>query len=319
MKQKINILGLVSVLILVTGTVLKINHFPGAGIMLIIGITSLETIFLPLALINHYRAEGNRQTLLLYLVTGLTAFVVFTGMLFKIQHWPYAGYLLMISMPFPYVVFLPVYLRVTSKIQNFNIFNTVYVLIVLAGLSGFSALLALTVTQERIQESLSLSMHYNKFNNVISSLSPVTASHSQTIKYQEVIRKADDALKIVDEVQLLLLSKAGITMDQWQRDAVNDTKLDNRNAADEIYKGQDPSGYRLETGIRNFLAELEKTPGCKDLAILGPALMGFSKPGDHTSQGPEWLFAGTYRSWLLIDLDMIRLNLDLLKREITSI
>ena len=189
----------------------------------------------------------------------------------------------------------------------------------LAGLSGFSALLALTVTQERIQESVSLSMHYNKFNNVISNSLPVPVSHSQTIKYQEVIRKADEALKIVDEVQLLLLSKAGITMEQWNRDPWNTTKLDNRNMPDEIYKGQDPPGYRLETGIRNFLIELDKTPGCKDLAILGPVLMGFSKTGDHTLQRPEWLFAGNYRSWLLIDLDMIRLNLSILKREITAI
>jgi hypothetical protein len=77
--------------------------------------------------------------------------------------------MLTISLPFPYVVFLPVYLIITSKIKNFNIYNTVFILLMLAILSACSALPAMTVTKERIEDSLALSLHYNKLEKVLGS------------------------------------------------------------------------------------------------------------------------------------------------------
>lgn len=166
MKQKIYILGIITALILFAGTMFKVNHWPAAAALLIIGISTLLIIFLPLALINHYRNEGNRQNLLLYLVTWLTCFVVFTAMLFKILHWPGAGYYLLIALPFPYVVFLPVYLIVTSKNKNFNIYNTVFILFLMAGQSVFSAFLALGVSREKINDSVAMSTHYNRIKSL---------------------------------------------------------------------------------------------------------------------------------------------------------
>jgi len=115
MKQKLYIAGMVTVLIIFTGAIFKVNHFPGAGYLLILGIAALVLYFLPASLINIYKSEDNRKNILLYLVTYLTCFILFTSMLFKIQHWQYAGLMLSIALPFPYLVFLPVFIVVTSK------------------------------------------------------------------------------------------------------------------------------------------------------------------------------------------------------------
>jgi hypothetical protein len=317
MKQKINILGLVTVLILVTGTVFKVNHYPGASILLILGIITLVLIFLPLALLSHYRTQGTSQTKPLYISIWIASFVVFIAMLFKILHWPYAGTFLLIALPFPYVIFLPVYLFVTSKIKNFNIYNTVFVLILLAFFSGFSALLALTVTRERILDSVTLSMHYNRFENILNNL-PV--SSPATVKYPEVIRKADEALKNIDEVQKLLLSNAGVTTELWRKDPGATPNLDFKNKAEEMFAGPEPQpGYRLEASIKSFLDELDKTPGCKELTSLAPVMLGINESGDRTLAWAVPIFAGNYLSWALINLDAIRLNLVSLRREIAAI
>ena len=160
MKQKIYILGLLTVLVVFTGLVFKVNHFAGAGILLITGFVIFVLVFLPIALRNHYKAEGTRQSLLLHIVIWLTCFVVFTGMLFKILHWPFAGTMLTISLIFPYVVFLPAFLVTTSKNKNFNIYNTVFVLLLLTATSVLSALLSLNVSAARIRDSYNLSSHY---------------------------------------------------------------------------------------------------------------------------------------------------------------
>ena len=188
MKQKIYILGVITAMIVFTGTIFKINHYPGAAILLIAGIASLVLLFLPLALVNHYRANGNRKNLLLYIVTYITCFVVFTAMLFKLMHWPHAGILLTIAIPFPYVVFLPVFIVVTSKDKNFNIYNTVFVLLLLALNSVFSGLLALNVTSERIADSYQLSRNYINQQRGLSLLPGTDTKSAVNIKIDEVIK-----------------------------------------------------------------------------------------------------------------------------------
>ena len=86
MKQKIYFLGVISAIIISTGVIFKMEHWPAAGIMITAGTLILVLLFFPAALINSYKAEGNTQNRLLYIVTYITCFVVFTGMLFKIMH-----------------------------------------------------------------------------------------------------------------------------------------------------------------------------------------------------------------------------------------
>ena len=144
MKQKIYILGLITTVIIYFGLLFKTNHWPGAGYLLTAGILAFVFIFLPVALRSHYIAEGKPGNRILYIVTWVTSVVFFVSALFKIMHWPGAGIALAIAIPFPFVIFLPVFLIVTSKNKNFNIYNTVFVLFLLAAISAFSALLSLS-------------------------------------------------------------------------------------------------------------------------------------------------------------------------------
>jgi hypothetical protein len=191
MKQKIYTLGLITTSIIIIGSLFKIMHWPGGGQLLILGIVMLILVFLPLALRNHYRTEGEKKNLLLYIVTWLTCFVVFGGMLFKIMHWPGAGIALVAALPFPYVIFLPVFLFVTSKDKNFNISDTVAVLCLLAAVSIFTALLALNVSKERINDSMELSRRYYRPETVLDE---IPAPASQTPVMDEI----DDHLKVVE-------------------------------------------------------------------------------------------------------------------------
>ena len=109
MKQKIYILGLLTTLFISLGAIFKVNHWPAAAHLLILGIFLLVFVFVPVALRNLYKAEGNRHNLPLYWATWLTCLVIFIGMLFKILHWPNAGIFLLIALPFPYIIFLPVF------------------------------------------------------------------------------------------------------------------------------------------------------------------------------------------------------------------
>jgi hypothetical protein len=309
MKQKIYILGVISAMIISTGVIFKMEHWPAAGIMITAGILILVLLFFPAALINSYKSEGNTQNRLLYIVTYITCFVVFTGMLFKIMHWPYAGVALLIALPFPYIVFLPVFLIVTSRNKNFNIYNTVFVLLLLAVNSVFSALLALNVSKETIDDSYNLSRDYNKVEAAAAQL-PIFVNGSA------VNMKIDEIIKISNEYQDLILKHEGMTREQWKKDPGNLLRPDNINIAVSVLydKGEMPPGIKLYKAINELIDLMKQTKGFEDAAKALPSILNLD---EDKGKDDALNFYGRNilvpLSWALIYLDGVEANLLMLK------
>lgn len=309
MKQKIYTLGVVTTSIIFLGALLKINHWPGGGQLLILGIVMLVMAFLPLALINHYRNEGERKNLLLYIVIWLTCFVVFGGMLFKLMHWPGAGIALLIALPFPYVVFLPVFLVVTSKDKNFSIYNTVAMLFLLAATSISSALLALNVSKERINDSMRLSGNYNRLETVLDEI-PVATGQSP------VMNKINDLINTVNDYQRRIFSLEGISEEQWNNDPWTLPRPEATSIADKalFIAGKNPTyDTRLQTGLGDLVSELKKSAANEEIADKIPLIFDFNETPDDPMGWTQSMFVVNPRVWSLIYLDGLEANLKLLK------
>jgi hypothetical protein len=313
MKQKIYILGLVTCLVIFTGTVLKVNHLPGAAILLGAGVGALVLLFIPSALINHYKAEEDGQNITLYFVTWLTCFVVFTGMLFKIMHWPHAGIMLFIALPFPYIVFLPVFLWVTSKNKNFNIYNLVFVLSLLAFNSVLSSLLSLNVSKTRIEDSYNLSMNYSNMSKVLKQLPESNPESAICIKI-------DDVLKTINEYREMILTTEGISMEQWSTKPGNLRRPDaGAVAASILYDKKGPAfGEKLENGLKSLIMEIENTRGCENLAKDAPLIFGYTYPEGNESTWVGSVFIDTTLPWSMVYLDALETNLYLIKASFSA-
>jgi len=306
MKQKLYILGLITAIIAFTGTIFKLNHLPAAGILITVGLVTLVLVFIPAALVNHYKAAGNRQNLLLHIITWLTCFVIFTSMLFKIMHWPGAGIMLTIALPFPYVIFLPVFLATTSRNKNFSIYNTAFVLFLLAVNSIFAALLALNVSKERIQDSYNLSINYNNVESILDKL-PVATSQSP------VDQKIDEVLNTVNNYQSLIFAYDGITENEWNNNPDVLFYPDNRGMAANALKesGEEPYGSGLQKKLKELLSLMDKTPGYE--GFPKNVTYDFENPEMDEAEWPEWIFANNNLAWVLIYLDGLETDLKLLK------
>ena len=306
MKQKIYILGLISAMIVFAGTILKLNHYPGAAVLIIVGIASLILLFLPLALTDHYRANGNGKSLLLHVVTYITCFVVFTAMLFKILHWPHAGIMLTIALPFPFVVFLPVFIAVTSKDKNFSIYNTAYVLFLMALNSVFSGLLALNVTSERIVDSYQLSRNYINQQKGLSLLSGSDSKSAVSVKVDEVI-------KVANECQSKVLELDRKTLDEWKHDPGNLMRPDIRgSAATGLGKEGEKSAMKLKNELEELIKLMADTPGYAALAKNANSILNFKISPSENADWYEQVF-NDFLAWVLIYLDGLESNLSIIK------
>ncbi|MEM9022654.1 MAG: hypothetical protein AAGB22_02870, partial [Bacteroidota bacterium] len=95
MKKAVNITGALSALLVVFSVLLKVNHWPGGSILLIFGIMLFQP-FLLLFLVHEFEQNKKGLFIATMSVLGLVLSVLSVGLLFKIQHWPAAGTMVMV-------------------------------------------------------------------------------------------------------------------------------------------------------------------------------------------------------------------------------
>jgi hypothetical protein len=227
-------------------------------------------------------------------------------MLFKLLHWPHAGILLTIALPFPYVVFLPVFILVTSKDRNFNIYNTVYVLFLLALNSVFSGLLSLNVTHERIEDSYQLSRNYINQHKGLILLTGNDSGSAVSIKI-------DEAIKVVNECQSRVLELDGKTLEQWKSNPGNLMRPDIRGSVASGFRKADKQYVmELQNEIEELIKLIATTPGYEILAKNAPAILNFKFSPSENADWYQQVF-NDFLAWVLIYLDGLEANLLMIK------
>ncbi len=115
MKTTMKVSGLVSLILLGLATVFKIMHWPWAGVGMVLGFFILGMLFFPSAIYVNFRDSHKKKNLLLHLTALLGGIIFMAGILFKIMHWPWAGFMIIIGTTVLLWIFLPILLYVQIK------------------------------------------------------------------------------------------------------------------------------------------------------------------------------------------------------------
>jgi len=158
MKNKIYIFGIVLLILFAIGSIFKVNHLAGAGIMISVSLALFSLVFCPMALVSAYRAEGKHA--FIYVIGGITIAINFVAALFKIMHWRYAGIMLTIGIIIPFILFLPAYLVYQGKKGVRNIKNLILVLFLLVYIAAMDAMMAVNVSKDVIDDTMLVNDHY---------------------------------------------------------------------------------------------------------------------------------------------------------------
>jgi hypothetical protein len=138
MKNTMKISGLIAPILLAFGALSRIQHWPWAGILLVLGFFLLSFIFLPSAIYVNYKEVSNRSKKFTHVTGFLGTFFISAGFLFKIQHWPYSGIVIALGILLICLVFLPLVLNNRMKDQNDPVPKFIYII----AFSGFMMYLA---------------------------------------------------------------------------------------------------------------------------------------------------------------------------------
>jgi len=167
MKKYIYTTGILSANLMFIGSIFKVQHWPGASILLALSVLCLCALFLPFALHNAYKNSATKKYKATYIVAYFVFSIVFISALFKIGQMPGAGWLMVIGIPLPIVVFLPVYLYQTRKDKKYSMTNFMGIMFGLTFLAVMSSMLAINVSSSVLKEfELQFISNQNLIENV---------------------------------------------------------------------------------------------------------------------------------------------------------
>ncbi|HEU4716483.1 MAG TPA: hypothetical protein VFU15_01565 [Bacteroidia bacterium] len=109
MKKLMYISGAFASIALLAGAFFKIQHWPGAGILLVSGTLVLTFFFLPFIFYLQFKEQTEKKGKVITAIGMLTAIMLCAGALFKIMHWP-GTIVMIVGFALLFVVFLPLYL-----------------------------------------------------------------------------------------------------------------------------------------------------------------------------------------------------------------
>jgi len=131
MKRTLKISGIISISLFIVGVLFKTMHWPGAGVILFLGLAFFSLVFIPLNIVLKFKDDTEKSNRIVMTIGLLTASVASIGVLFKIMHWPYANVLMFSSNLAFMLVFIPIYFMIKYKnpATKFNaIINTTFML-----------------------------------------------------------------------------------------------------------------------------------------------------------------------------------------------
>jgi hypothetical protein len=127
MKNTMKIVGLASMIIITIGALFKIQHWPGAGVFLLLGFTLLGAVFVPTALWTLRKESKLKINNGLATVSSLGSILFIFGVLFKLMHWPGAGIMLLVGFSILALVLLPTALATSIKNETSRQMRSTYI------------------------------------------------------------------------------------------------------------------------------------------------------------------------------------------------
>ncbi|MBA3706317.1 MAG: hypothetical protein H0W84_10610, partial [Bacteroidetes bacterium] len=137
MKKSMIRTGVISVIALIAGSFFKIMHWPGASILLVLGIGGISLIFLPLMFLLKTKDSNSKRDKLIVAISSVIGILLCLATLFSVMHWPGArnGFFWLTAISISTFILIPVYFFTGIRNPDTKV-NTIVTSIVLIGATG---------------------------------------------------------------------------------------------------------------------------------------------------------------------------------------
>lgn len=136
MKKIMITSGIVAAAFMSIGILFKFMHWPGASIAIFLGILISSFVFLPVFFTVKVKEQQSKKDKLIIGLGVLSGILMSLSVLFKIQHWPHANHLAILSLLILGLIFLPLYFfsGIRDAERKVNTITVSMIIIMICGL-----------------------------------------------------------------------------------------------------------------------------------------------------------------------------------------
>lgn len=195
-KVYIPVLAFIGGLAFMWGVLFKIQHWPGAGILM----TSGEFLLIVLLAIIGLSTLSRQKKNLWINITGTTAAIgLATGLLFKIQHWPGAAVLLMLSLILFFILFIPAYTYKKYSKADFIDNRFIFIIFAVSMIAILTTMIAIRVSEDIVKD------YKVSFETIQLANSNFANTGNTSPESNELNKKARQVIAISQNIQKDLL------------------------------------------------------------------------------------------------------------------
>jgi len=140
MKKLMIISGASAAIILLIGSLFKLAHWPGAGVLFVTGMVLFSLIFLPLLFVLKTKEAGSARDKVVLTTGTLVGILYCLSALFLVMHWPGARIMQFSTLILSFFVLLPLYFFNGIRKPEARL-NTIITTIILVGVLGVQFLM----------------------------------------------------------------------------------------------------------------------------------------------------------------------------------
>ncbi|MEP7263281.1 MAG: hypothetical protein ABI772_02220 [Bacteroidota bacterium] len=140
MKKIMFVSGSVSASLISIGILFKFMHWPGAGMLIVLGTVLFSLLFLPMLFTIKSKEKQNLKDKIILGTGSFIAILISLAILFKIMHWPGANMMGVISLLTMILLYIPLYFFSGIKNQDSKANTIITSILMVAGCGLFMAL-----------------------------------------------------------------------------------------------------------------------------------------------------------------------------------
>ncbi len=246
MNATMKISGYVSSLMILIGSIFKIQHWPGANVLILVGVFFLAVVFLPLLFILKFKStEENNRSVVLSIIGFVSAILICVGILFRILHWPGARMITITGCSLLLLGYLPIYILSIYKNTTNKINATATIILIIAGVGLFitesGTGLSRTTSDSfwrGVTESNDLLQYNKKVNHKTFELMLVKqdTDTAKVLQIKELQSATDSLLKFTTKMKAYLISITEEGMSEAQAEKINLDDLRNSGGGNQLTK-----------------------------------------------------------------------------------
>jgi hypothetical protein len=269
MKNFTYLFGLTSAILTILGSLFKRMHWPGAGILITVGMMLIVFVFLPLYFITNHREQLEKKNPVYAIVGYLTIALLLAGSTFKIMHWPGANWLIYASIGFLLIGFVPLYVVNAFQRSGKEKANLPYIVMLLVGIACVMLMGNVNMSKKLIDIYMNEALaneervaEVQAGTALLLEMARDSAHAARLASISQIHDQARDLQVMIDNMQegmIACVDQPGVSIQEVKG-------KDNRNAGRQaiLDNGQGPAFILESSKFKAMLEEVVKDPVARD-------------------------------------------------------